>query len=175
MDLRRLGRGEWLLGIAGVALLVSLFLPWYEGSGGLGACTTQSCATAQLSAWEAMAIGDVLLALVAAFAVLVVIVTATQRVPALPLALDGFLTYSGLVATIAILWRAASIPGEASGRAWALWLGLAAVLCTTFGALVAMRDERLSRPGRTTDVTGVPVPPPTPLEVIPAPPAGGSA
>jgi len=175
MDLRRLGRGEWLLGIAAVALLVSLFLPWYEGSDGLSACITQSCATAQLSAWEAMAVGDVLLAFVAAFAVLVVIVTATQRVPALPLALDSFLTYSGLVATILVLWRVLSIPGDASGRAWALWMGLAATLAITFGALVALRDERLSRPGRPTDVAGVPVPPPAPLETIPAPSAGGSA
>ena len=33
MDLRRLRAGEWLAAAAGVALVVSLFLPWYEIGG----------------------------------------------------------------------------------------------------------------------------------------------
>ena len=31
MDLRRLRAGEWIAGVSGVVLLVSLFLPWYRG------------------------------------------------------------------------------------------------------------------------------------------------
>ena len=34
MDLRRLRAGEWVAAASGVALLVSLFLPWYGGAGG---------------------------------------------------------------------------------------------------------------------------------------------
>ena len=67
MDLRRLRVGEWVAAASGVALLVSLFLPWYEPT---------------TSGWESLAAIDVLLALVAASGVLLAIVTAVQRVPA---------------------------------------------------------------------------------------------
>lgn len=171
MDLRRLRAGEWIAGLSGIALLVSLFLPWYEGvlscpGGGAG------CSHEQLSAWDTLAVTDVLLALIAAFAVLVWIVTATQRVAALPLALDGMLTLFGLVGILLVLFRVLSLPGEATGRDWALWLGLAASIGIVVGAWLAMRDERLSTPGRTTDATGRPGPEPAPIQTLPAPPAG---
>ena len=38
-----------------------------------------------------------------------------------------------------------------------MWGALVAVLAVTVTSLVAMRDERLSSPGRLTDSTGVPV------------------
>ncbi len=159
MDLRRLGAGEWLVGLGGIALLVSLFLPWYEGGGD------------ELSAWDTLAVTDVLLALIAAFALLVWIVTVTQRVPALPLALDGLLWIAALFGVLLVLWRVLSVPGEADGRAWALWLGLVGALGILVGSWRAMADERLSTPGRTTDLAGVPVDPPPLPERIPAPPA----
>ncbi len=162
MDLRRLGRGEWTASVAGIALLVSLFSPWYEGGG------------EDLSAWRTLAVIDVLLALIAAFAVLVWIVTATQRVAALPLILDGLLTFAGLLGVALVLIRVLALPDAASGRGWALWLGLAGTLGIVVGALLAMRDERLSKPGRPTDATGRPTPPPEPLPTIPAPPANPS-
>jgi hypothetical protein len=40
---------------------------------------------------------------------------------------------------------------------------------------VAMRDERLSPPGRPTDATGRPVPRAPEVEPLPAPPRGGSS
>jgi hypothetical protein len=173
MDLRRLGRGEWIASLSGLALLVSLFLPWYDGvlscPGG-----TASCAREQLSAWQTLSVTDMLLALIAAFAVLVLIVTATQRVAALPLILDGLLTLAGLIGVLLVLVRVLALPGEATGRSWALWLGLLGALGIVIGASLAMRDERLSTPGRPTDATGRPIPPPSPLPTIPAPPANSS-
>ena len=74
MDLRRVRAGEWVAAASGVALLVSLFLPWYGPSA---------------SAWESLAAIDVLLAFVAASGVLLAIVTAVQRVPAVPIALSA--------------------------------------------------------------------------------------
>ena len=70
-----------------------------------------------------------------------------------------------------MLFRVLSVPGEATGRDWALWLGLAGALAILVGSWLAMADERLSTPGRTTDVAGVPTEPPPPPERIPAPPA----
>jgi len=155
MDLRRLRAGEWVAAVSGVALLVSLFLPWY----GPGSVT----------GWESLAAIDVLLAFVAAAGVLLAIVTAAQDVPAVPIAFSGLLTFVGLFGVVLVLFRVVDLPDGASGREWALWLGLAGAAGITAGAALAMRDERLSPPGRYTDLTGRPGPPPAGIDPISPP------
>jgi hypothetical protein len=153
MDLRRLRAGEWIAAVSGAVLLVSLFLPWYEGT----------------SAWEALAVIDIAVALVALFGLALLPVTASQRVPAVPIAFSAFVTLAGLIGTVLVLVRVADLPDGADGRGWALWLGLIAALGVTAGGAIAMRDERLSPPGRHTDLMGRPVPAPPEIEPIPAP------
>jgi hypothetical protein len=155
MDLRRLRAGEWVAAASGVALLASLFLPWYG--------------PADVSGWEALGAIDVLLALVAAGGVLLAVVTAAQGVPAVPIALSTLVLIAGLVAVLLVLFRVADLPDGAGGREWALWLGLAGAAGIVVGAAVAMRDERLSPPGRHTDLTGRPAPAPAQPEPIPPP------
>jgi hypothetical protein len=155
MDLRRLRAGEWMAAASGVALLVSLFLPWYRPDG--------------LSGWESLAAIDVLLAFLAASGVLLAIVTAGHSVPAVPTALSALVVIGGLVGVVLVLFRVVAIPDEASGREWGLWLGLAGAVGIVAGAALAMRDERLSTPGRWTDLTGRPGPPPAELDPIAAP------
>jgi hypothetical protein len=144
MDLRRLGAGEWMASISGVVLVVSLFLPWYEPSA---------------SGWEALAAIDVLLALVAASGVLVGIVTAVQRVPAVPIATSALVMISGSFGVLLVLFRVIDLPNGAAGREWALWLGLAGAVGIAAGAFIAMRDE--IRPGATRpDIPVIPAPRP---------------
>jgi hypothetical protein len=144
MDLRRLRTGEWLAAASGVALLLSLFLPWYEP---------------ELTAWEALAAIDVLLALVAASGVLLAIVTAVQRVPAVPIALAALVTFAGLFGLLLVLFRVIDIPDGAVGRQAGLWLALASVAGVIAGAFVAMRDE--VRPGATRpEIPAIPSPRP---------------
>jgi hypothetical protein len=144
MDLRRLRAGEWVAAASGVTLLVSLFLPWYEPS---------------TSAWESLAAIDVLLAFVAASGVLLAIVTAVQRVPAVPIATSALVSLSGLFGVLLVLFRLIDIPDGAAGREWALWLGLAGALGIVAGAFIAMRDE--IRPGATRpDIPAIPAPRP---------------
>jgi len=50
-----------------------------------------------------------------------------------------------------------SLAGVVVALVAGLWGALVAVLVVTATSLVAMRDERLSTPGRLTDSTGVPV------------------
>ena len=154
MDLRRLGAGEWLAAVSGVALLVSLFLPWY------GADPTLDSAVggeATASGWESLAAIDVLLALVAASGVLLTIVTAVQRVPAVPTALSALVTLSGAFGILLVLFRLADLPDGTAGREWGLFLGLAGALGIVAGAVVAMRDE--VRPGATVpDIPAMPAP-----------------
>lgn len=155
MDLRRLRAGEWVAAASGVALLVSLFLPWY-GPG-------------NASGWESLAAIDILLAFVAAAGVLLAIATATQDVPAVPIALSALVAFAGLAGVLLVLFRVIDLPGATTGREWALWLGLAGAGGIAVGGAVAMRDERLSPPGGHTDLTGKPVPPPPELDAISAP------
>jgi hypothetical protein len=144
MDLRRLRAGEWLAGASGVTLLGSLFLPWYEPA---------------TSGWESLAAIDVLLAFVAASGVLLAIVTAVQRVPAVPIATSALVSIAGVFAVLLVLYRVLDIPDGAVGREWALWLGLAGAAGIVAGAFIAMRDE--IRPGATRpDIPAIPAPRP---------------
>lgn len=158
MDLRRLRAGEVLLAAAGTLLLVSLFLPWYEGA-----------SAETLSGFESLTVVDLLLALTALSAIAIVPITASQRVPAVPIALEALLTIAGMLATVLVLIRVANLPGDAASRDLGLWPALAGALGIVVGGFVAMRDERRSPGGRHVDLSGRPVPPPAELETLPAP------
>jgi hypothetical protein len=160
MDLRRLRAGEWITALGGVALLVALFLPWYDEG------------AASPTAWDSFAVIDVVLAIVGVAAVALLLVTASQRAPAVPLAMDALLVLGGLVAIVLALIRTANLPGAASGREAGLWLGLAATVVVTVGAALAMRDERPSTADRHVDLTGRPTSAPPDVEVIPPPQPG---
>lgn len=126
MDLRRLRAGEWIVALSGVALLASLFAPWY-GEDRTG--------------WEALAVNDVILAAVAAAAVGVFLITATQRVPAVPVALESMVTVLGFVAVVVVVVRAIWLPGVADEREWGLWVGLAGAVGVAVGGWIAIRDD----------------------------------
>jgi len=114
------------------------------------------------------------LALIAAAAVSLLFVTASQQVPAVPIALDAVVTVLGILASVLALIRVLDLPDLAGGREWALWLGLAGTLGVAGGGWVAVRDERLSPPGRHTDATGRPAPPPPEIAPIRAPDREGA-
>jgi hypothetical protein len=141
MDLRRLRAGEWVAAASGVALLVSLFLPWYGSATG----------------WESLAAIDVLLALVAATGVLLAVVTAAQGVPAVPIALSALVSLAGLFGVLLVLFRVLDIPDGAPGREWALWLGVAGAVGVAVGAALAMRDERMLG-AKAVEVESLPAP-----------------
>jgi hypothetical protein len=145
-------------------LLVALFLPWYTAD-----------SESSITAWEALAVLDIVIALIAAAAVALLVVTATQPVPAVPVTLASLVALGGLVAVVLVLIRVLDLPDGAAGRDWGLWLGLAGSLGILGGGLLAVRDERLSPPGRHTDPTGRPAPPPPDVETISAPRGEGAA
>jgi hypothetical protein len=175
---RRLRIGEWIAGIGGVVLLASTFLDWYDvdsarplddASGG-----GTLYATGSVSAWEALSVVDVLIALTAVLAIASAVMAAAHNTPAASLALASLAMLVGLFATIAVVVRVlsppefsvggVSVPGDDVSLATGAWIGLAACVVTTLGSLAAMRDERFPR-GARIDV---------PVETIP-PPEGGKA
>ena len=163
MDLRRLRAGEWIAGVWGLVLLVALFLPWYSDDGG------------SRTGWQSLGALDIVLAAVALAAIAIPVVTAFQRVPAVSLAHESLTTLVALLAVVLVLIRVLNMPDWATEREWGLWVALAATVGIVIGGLIAMRDERLSRGGRQTDLTGVPVSAQPEIERLPAPhPEAGS-
>lgn len=163
MDLRRVRVGEWIAAVGGVVLLASLFLPWYEGPGG-----------SSVTGFEALAVIDVVLAIAALLGIGLLFLTASQPTPAVPLALNGLIALMGTIAAVLALIRVLALPDAAEARDIGVWLGLAGALGVGIGGWVAMRDERLSRPGRPTDVSGRPVPEQREVEVLPEPDTRGA-
>jgi len=152
VDLRRLRAGEWIAGLSGAALAVILFLPWYGSDG----------TSATVNAWQAFSVNDVILMFVALFAVGLWTVTVTQRTTAVPNAFASLTALFGILATILVVIRLLSAPGEGDvTREYGAWLGLAACIGIVFGAQRAMANEHTPT-AAVTQIEVTPLPPPTP-------------
>ena len=145
--MRHLRDGEWIAGAGGVALIAALFLHWY-GSGPFEA-----------TAWQALDVLDVVLALLALVPLALVLTQATRRSPSIPVALSVFTTIAGTLAALLILYRIVNQPGpnELVDVQVGAWLGLVASLVIAGGGWRSLRVEPI--PGR-------PLPP---IEDLPAP------
>jgi hypothetical protein len=140
--MRRLRDGEWLAGGGGVALLASLFLDWYG----------------EATAWQGLAVIDVLLALLALVPLALVAAQATRRSPAVPVALSVLTPIAGALAAVLIAFRIVDRPDGAIGVHGGAWLALTAALVVGIGGWRSLRVER---------IPGVALPP---VEALPAPP-----
>lgn len=191
MNLQRLRIGEWVFGVSGVVLLVSLFLPWWglEGRwGDLGPGgpveagyvddTSPVSTITTWSAWQVFSVADVLLALLGVLAIVVWAVVARWTSPGFGLSAEALLTLLALVMTIGVAIQIVTTPGvleiapslPSATIEYGAWLGLASTFGILFGLLAAMRDERLSKPGEPTDSTGVRIDAHPPIEKLPGPP-----
>jgi hypothetical protein len=158
MDLRRVRTWEWLTGLAGLLLFVSLFLPWY-GAGGKTA-----------NAWEAFTFVDLILALAALSGIALVVVSATQRTAAVSQALAAILVWVALVAVILAVARLINVPGvdiTLTGgsaditREWGGFFGALAAIAMLLFDWRSMRDRRfplVMRPRPETEVVPTPAP-----------------
>jgi hypothetical protein len=135
VDLGRVRLFEWLTGLAGVVLFVSLFLPWYGAEG------TEATA----SAWQAFSVLDFVLALAALLAIALVVVTAMQRTAAVPQTVSAFVVWMGVVAVIVALIRVLNTPDGASSREIGVWIGLLGSAGVFLAGWNSMRDKRFPR------------------------------
>ncbi len=119
-----------MAGVAGLLLLVSLFLPWYDGPEG------------GVTAWQAFSALDVLLLLAALMAIAALVMAVSQRVPAIPIATSALTALVGTIATVWVLLRVLFTPGPDGALDRELvWLGALAATALTVGAWLSMRDE----------------------------------
>lgn len=195
MNLQRLRIGEWIFGVSGVALLVSLFLPWWGlegnwidlGPGGPveGGFSDQSLEIGRTAvdttwnAWQVFSVADIFLALLGLLAIVVWVVVARWSAPGLGLAGEALLTLLAIVMTFVVIVQVLGTPSAlevpppilAASLEIGAWLGLASTFGILFGLLAAMRDERLSKPGEPTDSTGVRIDAHPPIEKLPGLPS----
>ena len=136
---------EWLAGVAGVVLLVSLFLDWYSGA----------------SAWESFAVTDVLLAVAALFGIALVVTAATQRSPAVTQSTGALAIPIAFLGAVLVLVRLASPPGGGDGREIGAWLGTAATLGLLVAVWRSIGDQSFPRQA-TPQVEITPLPAPKP-------------
>jgi hypothetical protein len=149
VDLRRLRHGEWIAGISGVLLLVSLFLDWYSANG-VGA-----------NAWNWFTVIDVLLAIAALWGIALAVAAATQRTPAVPQTVGQLAVPFAFVGAILVLIRLANLPGAADAREVGLYLGVAGALGVLVGSWRSIGDESFPREVATqVEVTPLPAPKP---------------
>ncbi len=151
MDLRRVRVWEWLTGLAGVILLVSLFLPWY----GAGEATA--------GAWESFMITDVVLAVLALMAIALPVITAMQRTASVSQGWTALTMLVAVPAVLIVLFRLLNVPGDGLGREPGVWIGVAATLVAFACNYRSMGDATFPQALR----------PRLDVETIPAPSADG--
>ena len=148
MDVHRLRRPDWLTGIAGVALLLLLWTPWYTVSDGT------------LNGWQAFGVMDFWLLLTAALAIALAVVTATKDSPAMPVFMDVVCAAVATISLLLMIFRLLNVPQDdiVTGREWGLYAAAGAVAATCLGAWWAQRDE--SSPGvRRPEIQALAAPP----------------
>jgi hypothetical protein len=147
VDSTKLGVGEIVAGISGLALFVFMFLPWYgvDAVGGFDV----SGFDANVNAWEAFSFVDILLFLVAVVVVGLVVVQLAESTPELPSPPAQIILIAGIVALVLIVFRLIFTPGVDTagvevdvdlGRKIGLFLGLIAAAGIVYGGWRAQNE-----------------------------------
>jgi hypothetical protein len=136
-------RAEPLAGLGGLLLLVSLFLPWYSGS-------------EDFTGWQALAVIDVLLAILAVPAILVPVLSLATHGPAKAVGIAVIASATGWLAPLLVAFRLVFPPDSLDLR-YGAWLALAGAILGWVGSWLSLRDE--STPGaRAPDLPRRPAP-----------------
>jgi hypothetical protein len=148
MDTSRIGKGEWVAAVAGAALFLILFLPWYGIKATVGGRTATG---PNATAWEAFGFIDILLLFVVLVAVGLALLRAAGSVPATPVPPGVIVHLAGAVAVVAILYRLIDPPGDGGAlagveldvtRKIGAFLGLVAAVAISAGGRMAIDQPR---------------------------------
>jgi len=129
MEPRRLRPEDWFVLAGGIALLAFLFLPWFAVDG------------QARSAFEAMSVNDLILALIALLAIAAGIGTAASRRTGVPVVLGVVLVFAVplgvLLVTVRLIW-----PPDGGDVRIGPWLGLITLVVVGVANWIAVGDER---------------------------------
>ncbi len=174
MDASRLTRGEQVAAIAGIALLVIMFLPWFGIGGAAGEAIEQAQdlgfapdVSTSANAWESFDVIDLVLLLTVVAAVGVAVAAMMAQTVAMPIAASAITAGLGILSTVLVAYRLLDPPYDAS-RKFGAFLGLIAAAGVAYGGWLAMQEEGATFGDQVPGAGEAPPPPPAP-----APPASG--
>lgn len=152
MAVSRLRTGEVIAGVAGVLLLIVMFLPWLgipdeaaEAAEGLGVSTGHPTT----NAWKSFTFLDIGLLITVLGAIGLAALAAAGLVRSLSPAASMVSAALGALATLAILYRIINPINDAS-REYGIWLGLIAAAAIALGGWRSMVEERTPQGERQT-------------------------
>jgi hypothetical protein len=161
LSLVRVRPAEWLAAVAGAVLFASLFIVWYEPHGiPVPPGATGYAPLPAPTGWQAFSVLDIVLTVLATSGLLLLVVQASWRSPAVPSYLSVATVLAGAAATIIVVVRLLVRPEE-TGLGAGAWIGLAGALGLLVCGWWSMGTEH---------VRGMPAPA---VEARPAPPPGG--
>jgi hypothetical protein len=194
VDFTYLSRGEKIAGIAGVLLILIMFIFDWFGLG-VGGAAGQFASNLGVphevtgNAWDAYGFTDIVLFITALAAIGLALLAASDAEVGLPVALSAIVTALGILSLILVVISIISPPdfgvpdttGLDHSRKIGVWLGLIAVAAVTVGGYLAMQEEGISFAGETDRFrgggtgtggpgAGPPSPPPPPPPSSPPPP-----
>jgi hypothetical protein len=115
-------------------LIVSLFLPWYSVAG------------TDVTAWSAMRVDDVLMALAAVVALTAVVIDSIPRLAGFAVGALSIAVIVALLVLVLTIFRVVDpAPAGDASLAVGAWLGLLGALGLAGGLLAGMRDEGPAR------------------------------
>lgn len=146
MNAERLTPGQRIAAIAGAALFILMFLPWFGVELDAGLAQVEG---GSVNAWESFGGIDLLLLITAIAAVALPLMAAANRSVELPIATSALIAGLGVLATILVLYRlidppGPDIPGVEYDRRIGVWLGLLAAGAVAYGGWQAMQEEGTS-------------------------------
>lgn len=141
-DFGRLRRGEQIAGGGGLLLFIALFFfKWYGASISFGGGEVFS---ASVNGWHGHSVLRWLMLLVILAAVALVVATATQSTPALPISIAPVLTAIALLTTVLLAYRVLLNepgPNDVIDVRIGAYVGLIASALVTYGGYLTMRIE----------------------------------
>ena len=142
MDLTRLRTAERIAGIAGIALILIMFIfDWF------GANFAGVSGVVTANAWGSYGFTDIVLFITALAGIALAYLSATRQSVALPVAASAIVTALGILSLILIVISIISPPDLGfTGRVdhtreAGVWLGLIATAALTYGGYLAMQEE----------------------------------
>jgi hypothetical protein len=140
LELGRVRNSEWLAGIAGLAMLVSMFgFDWYQVSAGP--------AETGVKAWDGQGISGAIANLVILAAALsgigLAVLSATSRTVALPVAASALTAQLGAAAVVMVILRTIFQPGpnDFVDLQAGIFVALAAAALVTYGGWRSMEED----------------------------------
>lgn len=137
LEPRRLRKGEVIVGVGAVVLLVSLFaLDWY------GPSSERSAARPSLTGWSGLTTLRWLILVTAACGLALTALQVARRAPAVPVSLSVIVVVLGLLSTLALIYRVPiNAPGTDVDQKVGAYVGLISAAAFTCGGWLSLREE----------------------------------